>query len=1810
MDDKKTTKNYIDNDQWEVADTKIEDSLSKDENQAKVWEVQLNQSALPKEEGEITDIKQYPQSPYTYFETNKVNVQLSTGDVQYETTDFVLPGRDGFDVSIARRYDSGCANLVDMFPTVKKDKIKTGSINNSFYVNTYGLGYGWSFVLPSIETVLYVYYSSIEMPIKEIKPFLLPTIGYDYILHLEDGRNLKIRQSSDGFESYNLKDVRVITRSGTIQHPYAVGVIKKYDIIIEYKNGNKDYFKNLSEIADERDGKYAQRFTLVSRQDKFGNVICYDLKSQGGMEIVDTWGRIISLEKTEYGLTWRLPESTIGKANEFSYHIDHTDPLKLTGVTDPAGHRTQYSYFNPEEYTGIMRYASKKTMGYNTGDKERKFMLLKSITYPNNASTQLIYGKKISIVNDAGGILTHFALTTKKDTSDGTEYNLAEYRYRLESRTSYDSGNGEYIEYAEVKHHQDILENHQFDREGKLLKKEIRHQNALISKGVYKYNNKLIVSSVEQEFDRNDEQKFLEKRTSWKYSSDQKADIIQYMEEYPDDPSCNQEVNTSYGDYSIILETERKNGSDRIRETNELHTELGNRVIKYRRIYENGVLKEKTKYEYKDSNNPYCVTNEKRYFLADSGDLEQSDNCTEIIFKYSSPSSSVSKYTHNFISKEQTGIIDMDGKPCDSIKEEFQYDNWGRLIYKKDSRNQVSTIRYDILGRVEEEALPPVEGQQSLNKTYYNDFLNYITKTDANNQKRRIYYTPFGQVQRICLTQSDEPVSNDIVLKDYRYNSWRELTEAVTYDGNGTSIDHIRKTENYTYDSFGRILSYTIPQVGYEENYEYNEVCTDLVDGKKYFSERKRVVGDIFAPDIITESYKDQKGRVRKKFLAGERIYSYEYDNAGNNIQRADASNRVERWEYDYAGRTVKSIWIDSGHERVTNTQFDALGNKRFYTDEVGNKTEFRYDRAGRLIQIDTPFDHRTQIIKYYYDAAGNIIAEKKAQKDGWQETKHTYDARNRLTDTYQYLSQGEWIRTVCRYDGLDQIILRRTGDTPSKEGREVTKYAYDCFGNVTKITDSCGYTEYYQYDKTGRLQVKTDRNKNRTIYYYGAMDYLLKETVQKPTPAGTVVSEREYFYGSSGKKIREVSRESVAGEQTVFLETNYRYNNKGQMVLQVDPGTIEKNYTYDIYGNRQSFQLIKKGETAPQISLYYVYDDLYRLKQVRKGNVAGEILAEYQYDEKGNRKTLFYPQSAIEVNYKYNHGNKITSLENKRNGIVISSWEYVYDVDGNIVSKTSKDDISPVNILYQYDRLGRLTEEDYSGWKRSIYTYDSYSNRIKMMVQGKTKGELVHVTSYEYGLNNRLEKEIKKQGKITETHRYRYDDNGNEIFRIWEKTAPTPDYPGNVKLSGSYQRETPTVYEWRHYNGFDQLNRVNQDDKEIIYQYRGDGLRHSTEVRKLTEDQGKTSLYYWDESNITAEQKSDNKITTYLRGINLIASETDRVVYYFIFNEHGDVTTLLSQSGTCRASYEYDAFGFERNQNKDDGNPFRYCGEFLDSDTNTYYLRARSYRSESGRFLTEDSVGSVTRKMPNEQEITDPLSLNKYTYCHNNPLLYTDPSGHIPLLVLTAIAGLVAGAIAGAVSSSMQGGFSWTSVAKGAAIGATIGLTGGGALAYGVTGSVLASTGSVASSLGYGVTTVGPAGAAGFAQARQLVQAQQMRVVAGAGNVAKFDRNVKTASELDPNTFNGLTDNGTIKVNTSGSNRPLTSTPNSYYKTANGEHIFTYDSKGKLIYDISSSRVKGFELHINPNTGQEFYKDVKLKGDVPDSIKNIFGWR
>ena len=94
---------------------------------------------------------------------------------------------------------------------------------------------------------------------------------------------------------------------------------------------------------------------------------------------------------------------------------------------------------------------------------------------------------------------------------------------------------------------------------------------------------------------------------------------------------------------------------------------------------------------------------------------------------------------------------------------------------------------------------------------------------------------------------------------------------------------------------------------------------------------------------------------------------------------------------------------------------------------------------------------------------------------------------------------------------------------------------------------------------------------------------------------------------------------------------------------------------------------------------------------------------------------------------------------------------------------------------------------------------------------------------------------------------------------------------------------------------------------------------------------------------------------------------------------------TGLTKDGQAVASSSYNLYGARKTSTDTTGNPFAYNGEARD-DTGLDYLRARYYDSQGGTFLTEDSY-------PGED--TDPLSQNRYSYVQNNPVNYTDPSGH-----------------------------------------------------------------------------------------------------------------------------------------------------------------------------------------------------------------------
>lgn len=297
--------------------------------------------------------------------------------------------------------------------------------------------------------------------------------------------------------------------------------------------------------------------------------------------------------------------------------------------------------------------------------------------------------------------------------------------------------------------------------------------------------------------------------------------------------------------------------------------------------------------------------------------------------------------------------------------------------------------------------------------------------------------------------------------------------------------------------------------------------------------------------------------------------------------------------------------------------------------------------------------------------------------------------------------------------------------------------------------------------------------------------------------------------------------------------------------------------------------------------------------------------------------------------------------------------------MDGNQASKT---DFVSKTTGYTYDGLGRLLIETGPSGVITSYTYDDYNNRATMAVTGGT--DFIAV-SYIYDKNNRLITETKTVNGVNEVAAYGYDNNGNQIS----------------KGSNTYA-----------YDGLNRLIGAEENGKSITYTYNANDLRRSKSVN------GISTVHIWDGQEMVAELDGSGTLTNrYIRGINLISSdnETGTNKTHFLYNGHGDVIQLTNASGSVIKSYDYDAFGNEKNPDANDTNVFRYCGEYFDKETGSVYLRARYYDPEIGRFISEDSARSNKIKLPNGIKIDDPLSLNLYTYCYNDPVNLTDPSGN-----------------------------------------------------------------------------------------------------------------------------------------------------------------------------------------------------------------------
>jgi RHS repeat-associated protein len=91
-------------------------------------------------------------------------------------------------------------------------------------------------------------------------------------------------------------------------------------------------------------------------------------------------------------------------------------------------------------------------------------------------------------------------------------------------------------------------------------------------------------------------------------------------------------------------------------------------------------------------------------------------------------------------------------------------------------------------------------------------------------------------------------------------------------------------------------------------------------------------------------------------------------------------------------------------------------------------------------------------------------------------------------------------------------------------------------------------------------------------------------------------------------------------------------------------------------------------------------------------------------------------------------------------------------------------------------------------------------------------------------------------------------------------------------------------------------------------------------------------------------------------------------------------------QGGRGVAELRYKAWGENRYTYGSTPTTYKFTGQRLDDSTGLYFYQSRYYDPALGRFIAPDTI------VP---EPGNPQALNRYAYVTNNPLKYTDPSGH-----------------------------------------------------------------------------------------------------------------------------------------------------------------------------------------------------------------------
>ena len=744
-------------------------------------------------------------------------------------------------------------------------------------------------------------------------------------------------------------------------------------------------------------------------------------------------------------------------------------------------------------------------------------------------------------------------------------------------------------------------------------------------------------------------------------------------------------------------------------------------------------------------------------------------------------------------------------------------------------------------------------------------------------------------------------------------------------------------------------------------------------------------------------------GRISAATDANGRSISFTYGSNGRVSEIDDFSGRTWTYGYDEKDNLIVVTYPDSSQIHYA---YDTNNNLTSITDAKGNSvSSLAYDPSQRLesfterggtYQVDydpaskltRKVDPEGNVFQFGFDDNGNIINKVSPQGNSlnltWDhninvagrenlrgiKTAYTYDDRgNVLTVTRDAVSEGLNATTAYTYDARFDKPVSVTDPL----GRN-TQMTYDDQGNLLSRQRPIG-TGQYEYDEAGNLTEVTDPDGYERAMEYDSNGYLTRTYIPGSSPG----IETNYTYDQRGNVLSKIDPNGYT--------TSYVYDQMDRLVSLTDPDGNTTSFTYDQNGN-----LISK--TDPRgVTTNYEYDAYNQLiRKVEAHGTSIERVTQYSYDSRGNLLSVTDPVNNT-TTYTYDDRNRIQSVTTPLGQTV----QFEYDPSGNLIAKT---DTNGNAISYSYDSLNRLIQVTDAEGHVTTYAYDNVGNLTSV-----TDANNHAATSNTYDDNDRLIQTSDALGHgrdITYTPGGRIlsvtDANGNTIDYAYEtQTGRLSEihYPGGrtetytYDLAGNILSVSDNMTDITVSYTYDERGRVKTETQLgviITYDYDAGGNRISMTVPDLG-----IFTYAYDQLNrltsITNPYGETTEFEYYANDLRKTITYANNATTEYSYDDANRLQSIVHafQDGTVINSfdYTYDNAANRISVVNQSGETISYTYD------DTYKLLEAVYPDQTISF-TYDGVG-------NRLSRTDSMGTTTYNYDEANRLTgYTMANGSV----------------------------------------------------------------------------------------------------------------------------------------------------------------------------------------------------------------------